>query len=143
MRLRPDFSLRWNGRPQRGEKLKAGKLKAGMRRPLQATAVASPRATALPAVLEFNFSPRFHAAVQHKNCRSLKSSSTDRSDRTLFLQNGRNSSLRRRERRPLAPRAHQPPRQRAGMFAALEDRLAGNECHLIAVDPLHEAAAAG
>src|SRR5262245_41320658 len=44
---------------------------------------------------------------------------------------------------PIAARPQKPARHRAGVLTALEDRSASNKRRFVAIDALHEAAAAG
>src|SRR5260370_31469581 len=50
---------------------------------------------------------------------------------------------RARTSRLFPPAAHQPPGLGAGVLAVFEDRDAGDQGRLVALDPLHEALAAG
>src|SRR6516164_8727042 len=51
--------------------------------------------------------------------------------------------LLRRQNRAFAPGANEPAGHGAGMFAAREDRRAGDHCRLITLDALHETPPAG
>src|SRR6516165_6710580 len=67
---------------------------------------------------------------------------TRRPDGRIFVWSPRDCRSRRRACHAVAAGAHEPAGQRAGCFAALENRLTRDQRHLIAVDALHEPAAA-